>query len=506
MSVDPKIDDHYEYEIAMPGASALVEALRAFGYGLETAIADLIDNSITAQASNIWIDFNWNGRSSSIAIRDDGAGMTTKELKEAMRPGSRSPLDQRSLDDLGRFGLGLKTASFSQCRRVIAATKKAGSDDEAMRCWDLDYIRDTGEWRLITEETIRSWDEFQPPALGNTGTVIVWQKLDRVVGAAEIDDEKAYRRFLEAIDHVRAHLAMVFHRFLEKRNGLKIWINDRPVKSWDPYLKNEDATQHLPLEQLRTKLGIVTVTPFILPHISKIAQDVHKSAAGPRGWNAQQGMYVYRNERLLVSGDWLGLGFQKEEHYKLARIQIDLPNTMDAEWQIDVKKSRARPPGALRPDLKRIAKLTREQAVQIYRHRGKVTARKNSAEQVFVWEQKARHGKIFYSINKSHPVIQRVLNTPSPNTVRNAIKLIEETVPSAHIVISAAEKPDQMAAPLEGIAYDEFEGIVTSLFDSFIESGGSAEDAIERISSIEPFYLYPEYLELFTSKVRGEMK
>jgi len=505
MSTDWKIDDHYKYEIALPEASALVEALRAFGYGLETAIADLIDNSITAQAANIWIDFSWSGRSSSIAIRDDGKGMTADELKEAMRPGSRNPLDHRTPNDLGRFGLGLKTASFSQCRRIIAVTRKAGSD-EAWRCWDLDYIRDTGEWRLITEETIRSWGEFKVPSLGRAGTVIVWQKLDHVVGEADADDEKAYHRFLEAIDHVRAHLGMVFHRFLEKRNGLKIWINDRPVESWDPFLKNENATQHLPVEQLRTPHGVVTVSPFILPHRSKISQEVHKSASGPRGWNAQQGMYVYRNERLLVPGDWLGLGFQKEEHYKLARIQVDIPNTMDADWQIDVKKSRARPPGPLRPDLKRIANLTREQAVQIYRHRGKVTARKNSAEQVFVWEQKTRHSKVFYAINKSHPVIQRLLNTPTPDTVRDAIKLIEETVPSAHIVITAAEKPDQMAAPLEGIAYGDFEGIVSSLFGSFLDSGCSAEDALDRICSIEPFNLYPEYLELYASKVRGEMK
>ena len=503
MSGHKKIDTPYKYEITVPGASALVEALRAFGYSLETAIADLIDNSVTAKASSVWVEFNWDGRKSSITIRDDGAGMTEKELVEAMRPGTRSPLEERDPHDLGRFGLGLKTSSFSQCRRLTVSSRVRNSS-EAMRCWDLDYIRNTGEWRLIAESTIKNSPEFRTAKLQQNGTIIIWQKLDRVVGDSEADDDKAYRRFLESIDHVRAHLGMVFHRYLEKQNGLKIWINERPVESWDAFLKNEIATQRLPPEKLSCLNDkTVTVVPYILPHRSKLSLEAHRQAAGPGGWNAQQGIYVYRNERLLVAGGWLGLGFQKEEHYKLARIQIDLPNTLDAYWQIDVKKSRARPPGVLRPDLRRIAKLTRDRAVNIYRHRGKVAARKNSHGQVFLWEQKKRRGKIFYSINRSHPAIQKLLKV-ADDVANDALKMIEETVPSAHIMITASEQPDEMATPFEDCSYAEFEKMISSLYYSFISSGCSPDECLERISSIEPFNYHPEYIGSFRDKIREE--
>ena len=504
MNTDKKIDTSYGYEITIPGASALVESLRAFGYSLETAIADLIDNSITAEASNVWIEFNWDGCKSSITIRDDGAGMTEKELVEAMRLGTRSPREERGSHDLGRFGLGLKTASFSQCRRLTVISRVRNSS-EVMRCWDLDYIRDTGEWRLIAENTIKNSPEFRAAKLQQNGTVIIWHKLDRVVGNTEAHDDQAYRCFLKSIDDVRAHLGMVFHRYLEKHSGLKIWINERPVESWDVFLKNEIATQQLPPEKLSLNDKIIKIVPYILPHRSKLSLETHREAAGPSGWNAQQGIYVYRNERLLVAGGWLGLGFQKEEHYKLARIQIDLPNTLDADWQIDVKKSRARPPSTLRPDLKRIAKLTRDQAVRIYHHRGKVTARKNSHKQVFLWEQKKRQGKIFYSINRSHPAIQKFLKM-ADNVANDVLKMIEETVPSAHIMITASEQPNEMATPFEDCSFVEFEKMISSLYHSFISSGCSPDEGLERISSIEPFNYHPEYIGLFRDKIKEKGK
>src|SRR5450759_4621391 len=132
-----KKTDSYDFDIAAPDAGAMIESLRAFGYDLPTSISDLIDNSITAGAKNVWLKFFWNGENSSISIKDDGCGMSEKDLINAMRPGSRSPLEEREPEDLGRFGLGLKTASFSQCRRLTVATKSAKLMI-AIRCWDID--------------------------------------------------------------------------------------------------------------------------------------------------------------------------------------------------------------------------------------------------------------------------------------------------------------------------------------------------------------------------------
>src|SRR5262249_37614312 len=160
------------------------------------------------------------------------------------------------------------------------------------------------------------------------------------------------------------------HRFLG--SGFRVFINGKEakhqVKAWDPFLQSHSATQQLPIEKIPGPSGVVMVRPFILPHLDKLGERQHKAAAGPSGWNAQQGVYVSRNERLLAPGDWLGLGFTKEEHYKLSRIQVDIPNTMDGEWDIDVKKSRARPPGHIRDRLREVANLTRVRAVEVYRH------------------------------------------------------------------------------------------------------------------------------------------
>ncbi|MBN1379486.1 MAG: ATP-binding protein [Gammaproteobacteria bacterium] len=488
--------------MTQPAPAALVESLRAFGYSLRTAVADLIDNSISAKAKNVWARFEWDGKHSYIVIKDDGEGMTEAELVSAMRPGSKSPLEERSPKDLGRFGLGLKTASFSQCRRLSVVSKTAKCSSVS-RCWDLDYINDSHEWRLLKR--------FNPPplhiakeTLDGAGTVILWEKMDRVTGNTSHDDNNAYKRFLEAIDEVREHLAMVFHRYLEKPSGLKMWINGRQIEAWDPFLKTEKATQELPPTKLLCDGQYLMVTPYILPHQSKISKETHKNASGPQGWNAQQGFYVYRNERLLVAGDWLGLGFQKEEHYKLARIQIDLPNSMDSEWQIDVKKSRAKPPGYLRADLRSIGKLAREHAVQIYRHRGKVNARKSSQDHIFLWQQKVRYGKYFYSINREHPLIAKVFLDVGRDSIEPLLKMLEETIPSAHIMITSSEEPEKIGAPFEDCTYDEIKPIIESLYFSFLSSGCTKEDAFSRLIALEPFNYYPEFIETFKNQIEGE--
>ena len=314
MGLDANNTPESMYDIAEPRASAMVESLRAFGYNMQTAIADLIDNSISAGAKNVWLSFCWDGANSHVSIRDDGYGMTEAQLIDAMRPGSQSPMIERDSDDLGRFGLGLKTASFSQCRRLTVASRSE-NHQVATRRWDLDYVNQVDEWRLLRSPADGSAEKLNNLESMIHGTIILWKCLDRVVGEAKTNDQKAQDDFFETIEVVENHLAMVFHRFLEKRDRFKIWIGQHPIEPWNPFLPDAQTTQFLPVELLTFKDEIVTVQPYVLPHHSKITPDTYKKAAGVNGWNAQQGFYVYRNERLLVAGDWLGLGYHKNEHY-----------------------------------------------------------------------------------------------------------------------------------------------------------------------------------------------
>lgn len=495
-------NSNLSYDFLQPNPSALIESLRAFGYSLKTAIADLIDNSIAAKSSNIWVQFDWNGSDSQISIRDDGVGMVEEKLIQSMRLGSQNPLEERSPRDLGRFGLGLKTASFSQCRR-LTVTSKASGNSIVSRYWDLDYVNETSEWRLLKLTNPELLNYFHEHVKDH-GTLVLWQNVDRVISHTGPDDEKGCKRFLEAIDVVKKHLGMVFHRYLERPNGLKIWINDRPIPAWDPFLRSEKATQELPLEKLICDGKELSVIPYVLPHQSKISQDTYHRASGPNGWNAQQGFYVYRNERLLVGGDWLGLGFQKEEHNKLARIQIDLPNSMDGEWQIDVKKSRAKPPGNLKTDLKRIASLTRQRAVEIYRHRGKVMARGASRDFVFLWEQKLRHGKFFYSINRDHPLVQQVYRSGNKAELDALISMLEESIPVSHILISSAEEPEKLSAPYENSPPEALQNVLHSTFTALLNLGIDVKDAKKRLMGMDPFNLFPDFVKQFLDEVSLE--
>lgn len=484
-----------DYDIAEPEASSLAESLRAFSYELPTALADLVDNSITAKARHIWIDFVWDGENSTITVTDDGHGMAAEKLVAAMRPGSKNPRDPREPHDLGRFGLGLKTASFSQCRRVTVRSFTRARDP-ATRCWDLDHIASVNAWQLL-----RSADASAEPCLKRLaklkhGTAVLWQKIDRIAAGFETSNERHQQHFLRKVEEARKHLGMVFHLFMVGRNPVKIILNDRDVEPWDPFLAHEPATQTLATTRLHLHGAIVEVRPYILPHQSKISKSTHESAAGLHGWNAHQGFYIYRNRRLLVPGDWLGFGWAKEEHYKLARILVEVPNALDHDWQIDVTKSRATPPPPLRDDLRRIGERARSEAKRIYSYRGAKLTKAADNARVLLWEPMARHDKTFYRLNREHPLLKRTLAVSTDRAALNALfRLIEETVPFPHITVTNSEKPGTLPAPFDNTAESQIREVMHQAYCSLVASGYDSKDAINRLKTLWPFELFPALLE-----------
>ncbi|MFA6128244.1 MAG: ATP-binding protein [Bacteroidales bacterium] len=476
---------------AIPEASSMIEAFRAVGYSIEAAVADIIDNSISASAKNIWISFDWQGSDSSLSIKDDGKGMTNNELIQAMRPGSKHPLDERNSKDLGRFGLGLKTASFSQCRK-LSLISKYEFNDLAYWTWDLDFVNQSGKWDLI---------KYLPDAryeseIGQlkSGTIVIWNDLDRLVRNFKVNDSKSLDKFLLIMEQVKKHLAMVFHRFIE--NGkVKIFFQQRPIESWNPFLINEPATQAFPDEFLHN--GKVFVKGFVLPHKSKLSEEKFRAAEGPKGWNEQQGFYIYRNERLLLAGDWLSL-YRKEEHYKLARILIDLPNNLDAEWQIDIKKSVARLPLLLREQLKAYAGQVRNQAVEVYRHRGKNVKTLPGQKFVPLWLEHKRGDKWYYKVNRDHPLIEKTKLqsvTEPEKAIELLLRFIEETIPTKSIYIKEASEEDALGKPFDGIEQEPIRLVMQQVFDKLISEGRTPQQAKAIIFNIEPFNQFSHLLE-----------
>lgn len=482
---------------AEPEASSMIETFRAIGYSIETAIADIIDNSITAGAKNIWIDYDWKGSKTTLSILDDGKGMNNEQLVQAMRPGSKNPLDERSNDDLGRFGLGLKTASFSQTRKFTVVSK-ATDYRPVLWTWDLDYVNKEKAWKLIRyipseEKWLKKIDTV------NTGTYVIWWDLDRLTNNTSEKSEEAKRKFLGIMDSVKSHLSMVFHRFMDE--GLNIYFWGRSIIPWDPFMIGVDGLQTKP--ETRLNGGAIKIKGFVLPHRSKLSAEQYNYGKGPKdSWTAHQGFYVYRNKRLLVAGDWLGL-FKREVHYDLCRIQIDLPNNIDNDWQLDIKKSVARPPSIYREQILALAKEARNQAVEVYRHKGKVLKRKLTSDEYFpFWEEKSRHGKRFYKINRNHPLLTNLFAKSGDlkMEIEKTIRFIEETIPVPLITLQESENEKPHGQPFEGIDHNAIKETMQKLFNSFIGGGLSVEKAKARILNTEPYNFYPEYIEFLTNE------
>ena len=133
--------ENYETEDVTPSAVDLIKSISEQGYSLETSIADLIDNSISANASKIEILLSTDTKPFRLFIADDGNGMDETKLKSAIKFPSSSIDEQRQKSDLGRFGLGLKSASFSQTRNLTVLSRKKGSTNYSGRTWDVEFLK-----------------------------------------------------------------------------------------------------------------------------------------------------------------------------------------------------------------------------------------------------------------------------------------------------------------------------------------------------------------------------
>jgi len=477
-----------------PKASAMTEALRGLGYTAASALADLVDNSISARAGEVVLLFSWDGPASRIAVLDNGEGMDDEQLECAMRLGERSPLDARTAHDLGRFGLGLKTASFSQCRRLTVASRKDG-EIHCLR-WDLDVLAasEDGGWHLLEGAAPGSEKVLDKLNACPTGTLVLWEVLDRLVAPGFTEQD-----FLDLMDRIECHLAMVFHRYLGgSRPRLCLTINGRRVAPWDPFLSSHPATWSSPIDPLIVASGPIEVQCHVLPHKDRLTEHEYQSAAGPDGWTAQQGFYVYRNERLLVAGNWLGLGparlWTKEEAHRLARIRLDIPNTADSEWKIDIRKSTARPPIAARGRLTRLAEDTRERARRVFAHRGQIVPIAGG-QLTQAWRAEHFRDGIRYRIDANHPAVKAVLDDAGSLApqITAMLRIIEETIPVQRIWLDTTESKETPRTGFAGSAPAEVVAVLDIMYRNLTgRKGLSAALAREQLLRTEPFHNYAD--------------
>ncbi|WP_049084635.1 ATP-binding protein [Enterococcus faecalis] len=409
------------YEL-VPDASNLIESQRSVGYTFETAIADIVDNSVSANATRI--DINFNNQQKYVSILDNGYGMSKIELLQAMKYGSRSIYDLRTQDDLGRFGLGLKMASFSQCRKLTVVSIKDGEYSGAV--WDLDVVKKKNAWivQILNDEEIRNTHRFSELGILSSGTLVIWEKFDKLEQYADFKFN-----FDESLEKTENHLSLVFHRFLQE-NQIDIFFNQRAIDFVDPFFISNKATQPKSSDVIfeNSRNARIDIKPYIVPYQKRLSQKERHVLKKFEHCKLGPGLYIYRNRRLIAWGKWFRL-VRPNELANLARIQIDIPNTIDDLWEIDVKKSQLNIPTSLRTQLRNVITKSIGESERVYKYRG---TKRNKDNLQYVFDRVEKDNKVAYYLNMENPLIKQLQENLSDSDIiifKALLKQIEEHLP-----------------------------------------------------------------------------
>lgn len=430
-----------EVKTIIPPATSLLRGLRAIGYSFSTAVADIIDNSITAQAKNIKIFSDPLDDEPYFLIIDDGYGMNYQELENAMLFGSNRDDKIDCEEDLGRFGLGLKSASLSQCKKFIVISKKYGRVN-AMS-YDIDEIERTNTWdlQILTRDEIDNLPFVDELNRLDSGTIVIWNKFDKLQSESGNNFENAFRN---TIGDMKKHIEYVFHRFYDSVN---IYTNNKRIERRDPFLQSSIKGQHGRESLIKVENGMIKVIPHTLPYANTLTQDEKAILGNPKSIYDEQGFYIYRNKRLIYWGNWMHMGY-KSELNKLARIQVDIPSSLDDMWMLDVKKSSAKIPEFIKEQIRSAIEESTIKSKRVIRYRGDNEAKADCP----IWNRiKDRDGFVRYEINRENPVLKILLD----NIGTNETELLESLLSQVEFYLPKSRIQNDNADAINIINGDE---------------------------------------------------
>lgn len=455
-----------------------MESMRSVGYTLEAALADLVDNSISAGCTEVDIEFSTEPYE-YVSIVDNGSGMSLDGARLAMRLAGMSPLADRREDDLGRFGLGLKTASLSQCRDLTLVT--LGPDGLVALEWDLDHLARTGRWsvKILDAEEARRLPGTADVMAQGRGTMVLWRSLDAL--RAQVGDDTGFDR---AMLHAREHLQLVFHRFIAGEHGrsFQIRMNGQPLDVVDPFLQSHKATAKGPEETFRVDGSTVRVRPFTLPHLARLSTKDRQRAMLAGSLRDTQGFYVYRAQRLVIWGTWFRIR-PKEDLSKLARVRVDIPNTLDHLWALDIKKSAAQPPPEVRQRLRRFGEKMVEPSQRTFTYRG----RKADDPVIRAWNLVENGAEFRYEINRDHPLLSAVADRVGPDAVpalQQYLRLLELSFPADDLFSRLSSDAGRANLPA---SEDEHLEQARALWAAFRSTSADTKQFVSIMRQVEPF-------------------
>lgn len=418
--------------IKIPPAKSLIFGLRCIGYNFSTALADIVDNSISAEARNIKVFSNPDAKEPYVVIFDDGCGMGRKALENAMTLGSDREEKEDCELELGRFGLGLKSASFSQCLRLTVASKNCNRIN-AMR-YDLKKIETTNEWKLdiLDDDEIKLLPEIDKLIEARSGTIVIWEKFDKIE-----ESSKSFKdSFIATIGLAKQHIEFVFHRFYDKIN---FEFNGHKIEKRDPFLSGYTNSQEGRTQEILIDGNKIVVTPFVLPYANSLNEEQKKMLGNPKSIYDDQGFYIYRNKRLIIWGSWLHMNIRSEFN-KLARVRVDIPSELDSMWMLDVKKSSAKIPDRIKEQLRISVKDSIIRSKREIKYPGK----KEAEAEMPLWRRVEFHGGVVkYEINKEdNPIYTQlisILDEDQRKLLDAYLDKIEEFIPKGLIVSDNAD-------------------------------------------------------------------
>lgn len=409
------------YEDALPDPEFLIKSIAEQGYSLETALADLIDNSIAASARKAEILIDTTSEPFMLFLADDGYGMDLIQLKQAMKFPSSSPEDQRKADDLGRFGLGLKTASFSQTRHFTVLSRKKGQKAYSGRSWNVEVLQKK-QWKIVVESEaeinrlvdkyqklssgfLNGYDDFQP------NTIVIWRGLHKFESYLN-EAERGTELKRQITQTTTKYLSLVFHRFLESSvRQLSIRINNSQISGFNPFPSSQPDFRKLEPVRKQFKSDNLRIEGYVLPARSLDESKIEGSVwvQQDRSLTDMEGLYIYRGERIILHGGWNGL-IKRNPRLQLARLRINIGNSVDHLFHLNVAKSSINIPPDLRIAFIRYLSELKTEAEREYYNRGirKISvAREKPLASLFVRTPSDRG--MLLEINNDFPIVKILL-------------------------------------------------------------------------------------------------
>lgn len=413
------------FELANPNPEFLIKSIAEQGYSLETALADLMDNSITANATRIEVLTKIDTEPFILFLSDNGDGMDKTSLKKNMQFPSKSPEETRELSDLGRFGLGLKTASFSQTRIFTVLSRKRGSDKFFGLTWDVNHLKNSGKWEMILnsdeeiDEIIEQYTSISKEHLNNSNefipnTIVVWKGLYKFENY--VNEKNKQDALKEEITNTTSeYLSIVFHKFMERQNNrLQIRINNTLVNPFNPFPHENSSLRAL--EPLQKEFGkdFVKIQGFVLPNTS-IKDDSNTWTPKNKSLMDMEGLYIYRADRLILFGGWNGL-IKKMPRLQLGRLKIDIGNKVDHLFHLNVAKSQINIPHDLKNAfLRAIVDLKTEAQKEYFNHGLKSFKQRPTEYSSELFYKTATNKGVLLRINDEFPLLKSLKSSLNSN-------------------------------------------------------------------------------------------